>query len=35
MREEFKEFLKDCTKSILFYTFVYSILFFKMIRKRR
>lgn len=28
MREEFKEFMKDCTKSILFYTFVYSILFF-------
>lgn len=28
MREEFKEFMKDCRKSILFYTFVYSILFF-------
>jgi len=28
MKEEFKEFMKDCRKSILFYTFVYSILFF-------
>lgn len=27
MREEFKEFINDCKKSILFYTFVYAILF--------
>ena len=31
MRQEIKDFIKDCRKSILFYTFVYVILFSKIV----